>query len=442
MTLLQSKATGCAGVAPEAGDSSEGAAGAGGGFTVNAAVRVSAPSVAETVADVAVVTAVVVTLKLALVAPAGTVTLAGVEAAVELSARDTTTPPLGAAPVNVTVPVDELPPTTVVGFNESAESVAAGGGGFTASVAERDAPANVPVIVAVVDADTAVVDTAKLALLWPAGTVTLAGTTATALFDDRATEAPPLGAAEVKTTVPVDGLPPTTPGGFTETVDSPNGGGGPDGFTVRVADRVTPLKVAVSVTSVDCATANVRIRKSAKVPPCPTVTFLATTTAAWLLLVKATETAPSLGSGAAGLMRTLPIDRVPPATAAGLTVRSVSAGVAVEKTNGLTFIDVDRLTPPKVAVMVTGVVCVTAAVVTPNTVAVCPGSTVTVAGTEAAPLLDDSDTTAPPAGATPFRITWPIEGLPCTTEIGVVSTEKTASGPAGGSRPADGTTAR
>jgi hypothetical protein len=294
---------------------------------------------------------------------------------------------------------------------------------------------------------TDVVATAKLALVAPPGTVTLAGDAAADELSDKETTTPPPGAAAFKVTVPVEALPPTTVVGLSDravsaTVGGGGGGGAPDGLTVSVADRVTPLKVAVSVTTVDCATANVLIRKSAKVPPNPTVTRLETTTAASLLLVNATLTGPSLGSGAGVPMRTLPIDRVPPATVVEVTVRLVSVGTAVANSNGLTFIDVVRLTPPRLAVIVTGVTWVTASVVTPNTVALWPASTATVAGTDAALLLDDSDTTAPPAGATPFRITWPIDGLPCTTEIGVVSTEKTASGPAGASRPGDGTTAR
>jgi hypothetical protein len=86
-------------------------------------VRVTPPHTAEIVAVVAAVTDVVVTVKVALVAPAGTVTLAGTVAAVELSESDTAAPPAGAAAVNVTVPVDELPPTTLVGLTDTAESV-------------------------------------------------------------------------------------------------------------------------------------------------------------------------------------------------------------------------------------------------------------------------------------------------------------------------------
>ena len=59
-------------------------------------------------------------MKLALVAPAATVTLAGTVATpVLLLDRLTTAPPLGAAALSVTVPVDELPPVTLDGLSVS-----------------------------------------------------------------------------------------------------------------------------------------------------------------------------------------------------------------------------------------------------------------------------------------------------------------------------------
>ena len=68
-------------------------------------------------------TDVVVTVNVVLVAPAGTVTLAGTVVEAELSDSDTEAPPAGAAALNVTVPVDELPPTTDVGLTETDDSV-------------------------------------------------------------------------------------------------------------------------------------------------------------------------------------------------------------------------------------------------------------------------------------------------------------------------------
>jgi len=62
------------------------------------------------------VTVVVVTLKVALVAFAATVTLPGTCAAALLLDNATTAPPAGAGPVRVTVPVEDEPPVTDVGF--------------------------------------------------------------------------------------------------------------------------------------------------------------------------------------------------------------------------------------------------------------------------------------------------------------------------------------
>src|SRR5437762_2224519 len=83
------------------------------------------------------VTALVLTVKVALVAPAATVTLEGtVAAAVLLLESATVAPPAGAAPLNVTVPVEDcVPPITLVGLSVSDESVA-GGGGAGATVIE------------------------------------------------------------------------------------------------------------------------------------------------------------------------------------------------------------------------------------------------------------------------------------------------------------------
>jgi hypothetical protein len=90
---------------------------------VSTAVRVTVANVAEIVAGVDAVTDVVATVKVALVAPAGTVTLAGTDAALELSDSVTTAPPAGAAALRATVPVEELPPTMLAGFTDTEDSV-------------------------------------------------------------------------------------------------------------------------------------------------------------------------------------------------------------------------------------------------------------------------------------------------------------------------------
>ena len=78
-----------------------------------------------TVVDV--VTGLVVTGKVAVVPPARTVTLAArVTTPVGLLDSVTTAPPAGAAALSVTVPVDALPPVTLVGWRVSDATVAGG----------------------------------------------------------------------------------------------------------------------------------------------------------------------------------------------------------------------------------------------------------------------------------------------------------------------------
>ena len=171
-----------------------------------------------TVIDAA--TALVLTVNVALVAPAATVTLAGTLAAVVLLLESVTVaPPAGAAPLKVTVPVEEFPPVTLVGFSESEERVG-GGGGAAVTVSEADllAPLNVAEMETVVDTATALVLTVNVALVAPAATVTLDGTLATVvLLLESVTTAPPDGAAPLSVTVPVEEFPPVTLVGFTET---------------------------------------------------------------------------------------------------------------------------------------------------------------------------------------------------------------------------------
>jgi hypothetical protein len=64
----------------------------------------------------------VVTVKLALVWPAGTTMLPGGVAAALLLDKNTPRPPAGAAMFSVTVPVEEVPPLTLDGLNESDET--------------------------------------------------------------------------------------------------------------------------------------------------------------------------------------------------------------------------------------------------------------------------------------------------------------------------------
>jgi hypothetical protein len=165
----------------------------------------------------------VFTVKVALVAPAGTNTLEGTLAAPPLLLESlTVAPPAGAVALSMTLPVEDCaPPITLVGFSVSEETVGAGGGGgagVTVSEAILVTPAKDAEMVAVVDAVTALVFTMKVALAVPAGTVTLEGTLAAAvLLLESATCAPPAGAGPLNVTVPVEEFPLVTLVGFSES---------------------------------------------------------------------------------------------------------------------------------------------------------------------------------------------------------------------------------
>ena len=106
------------------------------GFTVRSA-RCVVPRTAVILTDLLLVTAYVVTVKLAVVEPDGTVMLAGTLAAdVLLLESVTTAPAAGATLSRVTVPVEEVPPRTVPGFKEIELSTAV----VTVRVAVRVVP--------------------------------------------------------------------------------------------------------------------------------------------------------------------------------------------------------------------------------------------------------------------------------------------------------------
>ena len=232
-----------------AGDNSVGAEGAGvvAGFTVSDAVRVTPPNTAEIVDVAAVVTDVVVTVKFALVAPAGTATLAGTLVAVEFSDSDTTAPPLGAAALSVTVPVEELPPTTLVGFSETTESVGPPPpGGLIVRVPLVVTLSNVAEICTVVVVVTCATFTGKVVLVWPSGTITLKGTVAsTELLLTRLTFEFP-GDADASVTRPV-----TVPGPTMELGVNVTDVGARDTERNSVAETVLPAAVALTSTPVN-----------------------------------------------------------------------------------------------------------------------------------------------------------------------------------------------
>jgi hypothetical protein len=176
------------------------------------------PNEAVMVTAVVADTELVVTENVTATASAGTVTLAGTVTEGESEVNVTTAPPGSAAAVKTTLPVAEAPPTAFCVVKETKERDGTGAG-VTASVALRVVP-SVAEIVAVVAVVTALVFTGNVALLAPAGTVTLAGTVTAVELSERGTTSPPAGAEEFSTTVPVAAVPPATLDGPTVTEES------------------------------------------------------------------------------------------------------------------------------------------------------------------------------------------------------------------------------
>jgi hypothetical protein len=162
------------------------------------------------VTGVELVTAVVFTVNVALVAPAATVTLAGTVAAEAPLERLTTAPLLGAVPLRVTVPVEEEPPVTLLGLSVIEERVGAVPAGVTVSVAVFVDVPRVAVMITEVEEVTAVVFTTNGWMVVPGATVTVEGTVAADMLLETETFAPAYGAGPLRVTVPVEEEPPVT----------------------------------------------------------------------------------------------------------------------------------------------------------------------------------------------------------------------------------------
>jgi hypothetical protein len=203
------------------------------GLTVRVAVLLTPPAEAVIATGVWAATGVVRMVNVAVLLPYATVTVTGTVAIAKFALdRVTRTPLTGAAAVSVTVAVELLPPISVVGLNTRVETPTAA---VIVSTADDAPPPYVADIVTEVAALAATVETAKVAVLTPAPTTTLAGTVAAlVLLLDRETRAPPTGAGPFKVNVAFEVLPATTEVGFKTRED------GVGGLTVSVAEALPP----------------------------------------------------------------------------------------------------------------------------------------------------------------------------------------------------------
>jgi hypothetical protein len=159
------------------------------------------------------VTPLVVAANDALVAPAGTVTLAGTMTTAVLPLEsETSAPPLGAGALRVTRPAEGDPPTTVAGVSVRAVRVGpAAGSGVTVRESLCVRPEFEAEMVTVVELVERAVVTWNATAVAPAGTVTPGGTVASeGLLLDRERATPPLGAGLSRVICPVEEFPPLT----------------------------------------------------------------------------------------------------------------------------------------------------------------------------------------------------------------------------------------
>jgi len=246
----------------------------------------------------------------------------------------------------------------------------------------------VTLIVLVVAAETAFVETANVTLRAPAGTVTVAPTVATVvLLDFNVIFTPPAGATAFRTTVAVDELPPLTVVGL-----SVNDTGAAVGVICSTAFCVTRPMVPPMFTENTAVTLFVVIGNVAVVAPCGTTTTVETF-ALTELLVSDTDAPPA---GAGSLSVTVPVTPVPPTTDAGSTVTDVNVtgwvtGVIVNETLSTIL--------PSVARMDATVTVGTVVAATVNVPDVSPCRMVTVGWTIADADVDAKAIVNPPTGA-------------------------------------------
>lgn len=179
------------------------------GNIVTLPVTVVVLVIAVTATFVEVVTDPAVAEKVWLVLFAATVTFAGTGRAVVLPLCSVTcSPPAGAGPVSVTVPVVTWPMTALVGINDRLTTT----GATTVIGTVDDAPlGKVAVMLTFAPALTANVVTLNVPLLAPPAMLKLAGTVAAlVLLLISVTVNPDGGAGPLKTRVPTDPVPPVT----------------------------------------------------------------------------------------------------------------------------------------------------------------------------------------------------------------------------------------
>jgi hypothetical protein len=385
---------------------------------VNDAVLELPLSVAVMVTGWSDVAAPAVAVKFAVVAPAATVADAGTVSAALLSEIATAVPPAGADCDMVTVQVEVLPESTVVGVHCSAVKLIVVVDGVIVTEAVAELPFRVAVTVTAWLVVTVPAVAVKFAVVAPAATVADAGTVSAALLSEIVTAVPPAGAACDMVTVHVELAPEAILAGVHASDDTVTAGAG--AVTVTEAVLEVPFRVAVTVTAWLVVTVPAVAVKLAVVAPDATVAEAGTVNAA-LLSEIATAVPPA---GAACDMVTVQVELAPEAMLAGVhasddTVTGVGAVTVTEAVLELPF---------RVAVTVTAWLVVTVPAVAVKLAVVAPDATVAEDGTVNAALLSEIATAVPPAGAACEIVTVHVELAPEAMVAGHASDDTVTAG--------------
>jgi hypothetical protein len=322
----------------------------------------------------------------AVVAPCGTVTEAGTDAADFELESAIVNPPFGAGAAMVTVPCAVCPLRIDVGLTDRL----VGRIGFTVKPVLTLTPLREAVSTAVVVAVTVPADAVNEAVVAPCATVTEAGNDTDGLELESATVMPPVGAGAAIVTVPCAVCPLRIVVGVRVRPT------GRIGFTVKLALRLVPPSEAVRTAVVIEVTVPAVAVKEAVVAPCSTVTEAGTDTA-WFELESAIVTPPA---GAGAEMVTVPCVVCPLTMEFELSEKAIG-------TIGFTVKLALTLTPPPDAVRTTAVIEVTVPAVAVKVALFAPCGTVTDAGTETDALELESAIAMPPAGAGAEMVTVP-----------------------------------
>jgi hypothetical protein len=330
---------------------------------------------AETTAVASAVTALTVAAKVAVVAPAATVTDAGSETEALLSDNVTAVPPVGAATLKVTVQLDVPAALKEVGEQLSELTV---GTMVAVSVIEavRLTEFAVAVTVAVLPVVMVPAVAEKVAVVAPDATVTEAGTVKVVLLSEIASAKPPDGAALLNVTVQVLAAPEARLEGLQLSAE---GVAGATKVSVLVAE--VELAVAVTTAVASAVTALTVAANVAVVEPAATVTDAGSETEA-LLSERFTAVPPV---GAATDKVTVQLDVPAALKEVGVQLRELTVGT----TGAVRAMEAVRLTEFAAAVTVAVLPVVMVPAAAEKVAVVAPDATVTEAGTVRLALLSE-----------------------------------------------------